>query len=557
MSLRGWPAIRACLAATSVAVLIVVLSRGVDTIYGEPVLWVPVVSLNALIFTPARLPMPLICFWLFGLFSLFWSLGPGNTLVAFLWEGLYIAAFAIGLVPTVAATVLGLTVLYGYFDVTALSTYGLQSYVSGSIGYVAGATGASASILAFAFAGRSQSKLLNSAAAVLLSALGLTVALSSGSRAVYLALVTGAILTIAVLLWKRHRHRLRTYGVAAVSVLVLALGFEMASGYQVVMPALQTRGTVATTTETVGNYGVLTQRLRLWYQGVIAAFEYPLGTGAGTYAATAHAFQRYPMLWSSSPHNYLIQVLATGGWIRLALLLLLVGTCLRVGFRDGAWPWTIAGIVIGMTTLFDVTGGYPRVMGLAFMLFGTGYYQGLNATRLRAPENSRLSISPSRPIFLTGAVALAGAIAWWYFPCNDKACSVDRYLGMDTKTVHVLSEIDSLKREQIITRLHDLYPRSLWVSQLDVVYADDAQDRLQALSRLTLDYPLQHPNNYLRWAEAALAVDDVAQARKALEVGLSYFPREKYPYGEMRITPAGYEAWADEAEELLRSLTPD
>src|SRR5690606_21267396 len=107
----------------------------------EPAFWVPVVSLSALILTPARLPMPLLAFWLFGLLSLLWSLGPGNTLVAFLWEGLYVAAFAVGLVPLAAAVALGLVVMEGYFDVAALATFGLQSYLSGSVGYVAGAMG--------------------------------------------------------------------------------------------------------------------------------------------------------------------------------------------------------------------------------------------------------------------------------------------------------------------------------------------------------------------------------------------------------------------------------
>lgn len=535
-------------------VLVLSLWQRVDTIYNEPPVWMLVLSIVALVLWNRNVPLTLLLFWLAGLVTLVWSLGPGNTIVAFLWESLLVVAFLAGYMPVAAVVGLVLLSLDGYLNVVALASFGMQSYLSGSIGYVAGAIGAATAVLGVAIAARVGTIGVGRVLAAICGVVGLTLALASGSRAVYLGLATGIVLVLGRQVFVRQWSTLRLTGLAIVSILVVVLMLEHIGGYTVITPAWQAKATVDQTVAAVESHGILTQRLRFWHQGLNTALEYPFGTGIGTYPATTHAFQQYPMLWSSSPHNYLVQVLATGGWLRLALVLLLLVACLRVGFRETAWPWTCAATALGVTTLFDVTGGYPKVMVLTFMLHGAGYFQGKRyefETERVGRTGNRLALVLQRG----GVLALATTIAWWYWPCSGDMCVVDRYLGMDQKVLPVLARADETERAELFQRLRELYPRSLWVLQAELAYTTDASARLTLEREIAETYPLQHPDNYLAWAKSAAEAGDGPQAARALKAGLVVFPRDAYPYGEMRMTPQGYAAWVDEAEALLKELS--
>src|SRR5690606_10538140 len=113
-SIRSWAA------AIMFGVGLYVLWGRVDSIYSEPPIWVPLMAFAVLILIPRRLPSVLVAFWLFGQLTLIWSLGPGNTMVAILWESLLVAAFAVGAVPGAVAAVIGVAILDGFQDVVAL-----------------------------------------------------------------------------------------------------------------------------------------------------------------------------------------------------------------------------------------------------------------------------------------------------------------------------------------------------------------------------------------------------------------------------------------------------
>lgn len=544
---------RQFLAVTLVLLCNVALWSRVDTYYVVPPVFVPATALLSLVLLYRYLPVHLLLFWLSGLLSLAWSLGPGNTVVAFLWESLLPVSFGVGMIPLACLATLAIFVIDGYQYVVALAQLGPTIYLSGSIGYVTGAMGAAFASIALSYATGVSTRMLVRVLAVLASSLGTAVALGSGSRAVYLGLVLGCTL---VLLKRPRMGYLRSVPIVLVAVVVLTVGIDQLTGGVLVSQASGVKGTVAQTTATLESYGVLTQRLRLWHQGLNAALEYPFGTGAGTYPATTHAFQIYPMLWSSSPHNYLVEVLATGGWLRLGLLLILLTSSVKWGFRGAGWPFTVAGLVLATTTLFDVTGGYPRVMTMVWMLFGAGYYQG----RREHTDGSRLDVEPrwwSRMVRVGSLVVLAAVIGWWYWPCEGAMCSTNRYLGLDRKALPALEAATDSERPVLLDRLKRLYPRSLWVDQIALAYTTDPEARLAGLRTIAQTYPYQNPDNYLRWAKAALELGETQQAIQALRTGLVFFPRSQYPYGEMRMTPEMYQTWADEAEALLASLTTD
>src|SRR5690606_25437090 len=101
--------------------------------------------------------------------------------------------------------------------------------------------------------------------------------LASGSRAVYLAVGVGALLLLARHVLRREWRALRGTALATICTLAVVGAMELIGGFTVIAPAWQAKGTMEQTTAAVEKYGVLTQRLRLWKQGLLTAIEYPLG----------------------------------------------------------------------------------------------------------------------------------------------------------------------------------------------------------------------------------------------------------------------------------------
>src|SRR5690606_17714947 len=131
-----------------------------------------------------------------------------------------------------------------------------------------------------------------------------------------------------------------------------------------------------------------------------------------------YAFQLYPMLWSSSPHNYAIETLATGGWPRLALLLVVGLTSVWRGLNSDRWPWAVAAIALGTTLMFDVTADYPRVTTMLFLLLGGSYYGRQEADAPAKDPVSGAAKQIGRALGLLASAVLLAVALWWYLPCS-------------------------------------------------------------------------------------------------------------------------------------------
>src|SRR5690606_24357788 len=155
-----------------------------------------------------------------------------------------------------------------------------------------------------------------------------------------------------------------------VITLLVTMGVDQVVPGSPVQTALGTKDVPGVQAEGLSEHGVFSQRLRLWEQTVSMAVGHPLGTGAGTYAAVTHAFQKYPMLWSRSAHNYYLETLATGGWLRFTVLVILLGGALWRAWRSSSWHWSLAAAGLWATLAFDVTSLYPIFMMYAFLMLG-------------------------------------------------------------------------------------------------------------------------------------------------------------------------------------------
>lgn len=544
------------LALTSLSTIAILYLRwrSLDFTFHQPPIWVIAVPVVVAIAWLRRLPLTMSLWWLAGSVTIAWSLAPGNTLVASLWELLFLAAFIAGTWRPGFWILAIALLLTGVADSLSLNMFGLEMYISGSIHYVAGAQALTIVPISLWYLLRpgSYSVLVRLSMGILVI-LSTYMALASGARAVYLPfLISIAAFVIRFMVTVRAAKWL-----APLTLVALALVLSLVDSFVTNQPigtALGVKGSVSAQVEATGDSGVFTQRLRFWEQTVDMAVANPLGTGNGSYAAVSHAYQKYPMLWARSPHNYFLETAATGGWLRLALLLALLVFPLWRVWNSNEWAWSLAAAGLWATLAFDVTSYYSSVMGFAFLTLGAA--TSLSWTK-RSDGNAvreRVRITLPSAIRAVFAVAAMGVFLWWYVPCNEETCATSRYLGIDYKVMPTLAQSSPATRSEIFVELKRLYPQSLWVLQAASKYADNGSDMLEIRREIALRFPDQHPDNYLDWAHAALAVGDQAEAKTALRTGLEYFPRGKYPYGEMRMTPDRYETWLLTAEELLDSL---
>ncbi|MCX7803524.1 MAG: O-antigen ligase domain-containing protein, partial [Meiothermus ruber] len=154
-------------------------------------------------------PLAAWLWWGWGLLTALWSLAPGHTLVASLWEVWALAALGAGRWRAGVLVLLGLLLLEGVYTALALWQAGLVSYVSGSHHYLLGALALGALPLLGAHAAREGGYRV---AAFLLAALALYAALISGARAVYLPLLI--LLPLALLRLAQEGGWARALGLA-------------------------------------------------------------------------------------------------------------------------------------------------------------------------------------------------------------------------------------------------------------------------------------------------------------------------------------------------------
>jgi hypothetical protein len=105
-------------------------------------------------------------------------------------------------------------------------------------------------------------------------------------------------------------------------------------------------------------------------------------------------------------------------------------------------------------------------------------------------------------------------------------------------------------RPAFFARLEKLYPISLWVLQLEELYATSTGERLSLAREIATRYPLQSWRNYLQWANLSLAEGDLPQAKEAVRRGLDVFGPDARRFPEMRADPKGFEAWLERARAI-------
>jgi len=528
--------------------------RQLAFMFDQPPLILVAISLVVIVVSIQRLPLTIITWWLAGLLTVFWSLAPGNTLVSSIWELLLVASLAAGRLR-VGFWVLSTALLFvGMVDSISLNMFGLAQYVSGSIHYVAGAQALVLVPLTLGIITTpTQTKWYTRLGASIMLGCSSYMTLASGARAVYLPLALIVVAFIGRSFFGRGKRRWLGLTVVALLAIAVAISDSFVTN-RPIASALSMKGSLEAQAAATRDSGVLTQRIRLWSQAVDMAVEHPLGTGNGSYAAVTHAFQKYPMLWSRSPHNYFLETAATGGWLRLILLLVvLILPLRRVWLSRVQWPWALAAAGIWATLAFDVTSYYVGLMSYAFLTLGAATFIPGNEgspTGKKSISNSWLS-AVGRASALVAAVAL---VAWWFYPCRGVECATERYLGVDFKVLPVLAATDDATRQAVLGDVGRLYPQSLWVLQVGKTFATSDDQQLEYARDIAKRFPYQDPENYLAWARAAQDVGSEEEVWEAITTGLLYFPPDEYPYGESRITPLRYEEWLKSAAEMLRMV---
>jgi hypothetical protein len=375
-------------------------------------------------------------------------------------------ALAAGRWRTGFLLLLALLLLDGLYTALALWQTGLVTYVSGSHHYLLGALALGALPLFLARVARRDAYPL---ASFLLATLALYAALISGARAVYLPL----LLLLPLLAFRMAREGL---GLLRALLLLLALGTKA--------------------------------RLLMWRLALRIALDHPLGTGNGSYSQVFEAYMDYPGLdgvWSRSPHNYLLETLATGGFPRLALLLLLLWPAVR-GFWGRDWPWALAVFGLWAPMLFDVSGFYPGYLTLAFLSLGT------------------LGSSPTpRWAGIGGGLLALTLLLYWFWPCQGAACA-HRHLYFPPHVAQALAKTSPEGRSTLLREAQKRYPLSPWPFVLALRHEKDPMARLQLARELARHFPYARESFYQAWAEAARALGNKEETLLALETGLRHFP---------------------------------
>lgn len=478
--------------------------------------------------------------------TFFWSLTPSNTLVLGLWEVIYLAAFAAGgwLIGFVGINLILLG--YGLLTTLTLAWSGLVMYFSGSSHYVAGAQALVLIPPAMLWMFRSRWPLLSG---VLLTS-ALYLALMSGARAVYLPLAIAVLFSI----WRLWHGGIALWriGLALGSVLLVIYAIDISLPFSPVQNALGLKATLSKQVQDIAAEGSVGSRVLMWKQTLYIALKHPMGTGNGSFRDILAAYLLYPGTLFSSAHNYYLETAATGGWLRLLLLLGLLCWILWRGWNSPAWPWALGAVGLWATLAFDVTGMYPAVMMLAFASLGAvyGQIQGLECRPLSRPK-SNLGLA----VPLAGIGLAFGLLGWWYWPCTHN-CANGRHLGYRPEVLAEASKLSGSERAVLLETAAQLNPKSLWVYRAKLQYAQTPEEQLATLSQINRMFAFASPSFYWQQAQLALQLGRKEEAVAALEAGLKHFPPGLRPAG----VPLGqgieeaYRDWSVEAPALLRQL---
>lgn len=518
------------------------------THYDAPPLWAMLGGLIVLVMLGRRVTWFVWLWWTAGLVTLAWSLTPGNTLVLGLWELLYVAAFAAsaGSSSTWLWAFLGLNLVLlvdGLLSALSLSAFGLAMFSSGSIHYVMGAQ--ALVLVPFALGWLRRPGRWSWLAGVLL-VVAVFAALSSGARAVYVPLVIVLVLG-AWRSWREGTAWLRLVAGAAALIVVMVV-LDAAIPFHPVREAMIGKVSLSKQSSDFKAEGSFTSRLQMWDQTTAIAVSHPMGTGLGSFRDTLPAFMKYPTVLFANAHNYYLETAATGGWLRLALLVALLASSLWRAWRSSRWPLALGAFGLWATLAFDIIGYYPGVMMLAFAALG--------ALEVKPDGVEIFKPASRRPPVLAWGLSAVGMllVLWWFLPCQGAFCSLERQLGWRSA---VLGDVQRVKLEEgqvLLEGAGGLNPQSFWVDAARLRIASGDAERLWVLEDIIERFPLQAPGNYLELARTAVRLGRRDQARRVLELGLKRFPPNLRAAGVPLQDMDLLARWVADAQTMLREL---
>jgi len=525
------------------------LARRIDLLWTAAPWWVALAAPIALALSHRHVPVGVSALWLLGLATYTWSLAPGDTLLASIWGLALVASVVAGRWRAAFLLIVTVLVVHGLLDALSLNAFDLQSYLSGSVHYRLGQTALVAIPVAVAGFVRSHRRWL-ALVFLMLATTATFAALISGSRGVYVPLAA-VVIVASLRLTRSPASRRRTIVGLLAMAAVIAVA-DRALPFHPVSEALSAKASIHAQRAAVATAGSFTDRLRFWDQGLGMALRRPFGVGLGGFRSTVHAYQRFPMLWSSSPHNVFVETVATTGWFGLILLVVVVAWSFWRGWGTEAWPWALALLGIWFTLSVDVTADYPGMMVIAFGTLGASVGPGTGpATAADGSAWRDTRIAMAMAVVLAGA----GLGLWWFLPCAGTNCTLSRWRGVEYRVLATIATVPEAARTRYFHRLEQLYPKSLWVLQLELRYASTPAQQLVLTRRIAKTYPMQSWRNYLRWANLGVASGDLAEAKRAVRAGLEVFGPGSRRYPEQRADPAGYRAWLARAQAIL-SMPP-
>jgi O-antigen ligase len=533
--------------------IIFILWQEPRTHYSNLPIWALVTGLVVLVALGARVHWLVWLWWGLGALTLAWSLTPGNTLNLGLWEALYVAAFAAGAASSrqFGLAFWGLNaVLLGYGLYQALSLNALAGdliYFSGSLHYVLGAQALITALPLYA------TLLRNSGKWMLLIWIGTIISfyavMISGARSAYVPLILLVGLS-AFMSWRGGVKAIRIVMVTGLIVLFV-VATDIAIPFHPVQTALKGKTNLQKQLQDTQGGGSIISRLQMWDQTFGMVLAYPFGTGGASFKDVLPAFQKYPTILWANAHNYYVELLATGGWLRLMATLCLLVWVFWVSFKTSHWYFGTGVLALWMSLAFDITSYFPGMMMLAFC--GLGMVVGNVAQGL-----PKLVLQPKLEFAarVTAYLAIAGLVVWWYAPCQGVQCAFDRRLGRSNEVFSLVLDksLGDAQRRAYLDTAQRLNPKSAWVWDLRLKFAITPQQKLETWREITRRFPRQYPEQYLEWATTALITNNKPEAIRALGLGLKYFPLGLQPAGAPTVRPDSYQQSQTKMRRLLQKL---
>ncbi|ULH14414.1 O-antigen ligase family protein [Deinococcus sp. KNUC1210] len=464
--------------------------------------------------------------WLLsGAVTVLWSLSPGFTLLSIQWDAVLLGALVAGqLLWKLPALPLSITAATSGWASLSLVALGARFYLSGSVMYIAAALAVPALSVYVALWWR-QRRLLRLGSAVIAVVLLYIIGISA-SRAALLP----TLLILGVATWRLHGEGanwkqlslgllLLLGGVALIDTLVFDHAVLQAIG-------LKTFDTLHKATQEGGN---LETRLQMWEVAFHAFTTHPFGLGSGAYGDVFQSTQAWPAYYSRFVHNTFLETLASGGFLRFGALCWLLWQAFQNSWRSARWPVALALVGIWLNMCFDITGGIPSTLLIAFLTAGLslGASETQHDKATQAPTKIR-GIMPTLAA-LSALVVIGVTLAWWW-PQDVEQQATWRGLWPPA-----IGSIPSKEREAVLTQAVNRFPKSIGLQKLWISSASESQ-REQRLNAVTQIIPYGDASFFLQLAQQQRKSGQSTQAAQTEALCLSHFGRLRSPLG-LTLTP--------------------